>query len=163
MQNDVKKTITQHVEICYLIAEEQLRHVFPRPEVLFTQRGRIAGSAHLRKNELRLNPILLEQNKTQFMDEIVPHEICHLLAYQLYGRVKPHGIEWKALMKNLYGLPGKATHNMDVSSVSQATVPYHCACGPVSLTIRRHNKTLKGVQYFCRRCKTQLKPSLSMQ
>ena len=144
------------VEVCYQIAEKVLNCDFARPTVTLNQRGRIAGCARLQENLLRLNSSLFAENQQEFLEVVIPHEICHLLTYKLYGRVKPHGIEWRTLMKDLYGLPSRATHSMDVSSVSQATIPYQCACGPVQLTIRRHNKTLKGTQYFCRRCKTQL-------
>ncbi|TDF42384.1 SprT family zinc-dependent metalloprotease [Alteromonadaceae bacterium M269] len=148
----------QCVRACYEIAESVLGQPFVLPTITLNQRGKIAGCAKLQQNHLRLNASLFKENKEEFLDVVIPHEVCHLLTYQLYGRVKPHGREWKGLMNNLYGLPGKATHSMDVSSVSQATFPYRCNCGPVELTIRRHKKVQKGVQYFCRRCKTQLEP-----
>lgn len=148
---------SERVEACYLRAEQCLNRSFIRPDITLDQRGKIAGCARLQENRLKLSPLLFAENKQEFLDVVIPHEICHLLVFTLYGRVKPHGVEWKALMRNLYGLPGKATHKMDVTSVSQKTVPYQCNCGPVQLTIRRHNKTLKGVQYFCRRCKSELR------
>jgi SprT protein len=148
----------KQVEGCYIKAEQSLNRLFVRPEITLDQRGKIAGCAKLQENKLKLNPKLFAENQQEFLEAVIPHEVCHLLVFTLYGRVKPHGIEWKSLMRNLYGLPGKATHNMDVTSVSQKTVPYQCECGPVPLTIRRHNKTLKGTQYFCRRCNTALTP-----
>ncbi|MDU0354932.1 zinc ribbon domain-containing protein [Paraglaciecola aquimarina] len=46
---------------------------------------------------------------------------------------------------------------MDVGKVAGRQFPYQCLCGPVSLTIRRHNKIKRGLQqYSCRRCQTVL-------
>ncbi|WP_372930567.1 zinc ribbon domain-containing protein, partial [Shewanella putrefaciens] len=42
-------------------------------------------------------------------------------------------------------------------SVASKEVEYRCACGPIRLSIRRHNKVLRGEsRYICKRCKTHL-------
>ncbi|MFT2092652.1 SprT family zinc-dependent metalloprotease [Paraglaciecola sp. 2405UD69-4] len=154
--------LVQHrVEQCYLIAEDYFKRNFERPKVLLSQRGKVAGSARLQSNELRLNLRLLEDNFNEFMIEVIPHEICHLLTYEIYGRVKPHGKEWQALMIHLFKLTPKTRHNMDVSKVAGKTFSYYCSCGSVDLSIRRHNKVVRAKQqYVCRRCNDILKPSL---
>ena len=80
------------------------------------------------------------------------HEISHLLTWQLFGKVKPHGKEWQAVMRDVFGVTPETTHSFDMSSVNLNTVDYQCGCGDVALTIRRHNKVLQGVQYRCRKC-----------
>ncbi|MGM3151375.1 SprT-like domain-containing protein, partial [Escherichia coli] len=40
------------------------------------------GTAWLEKNEIRLNPVLLLENQREFIDEVVPHELAHLLVWQ---------------------------------------------------------------------------------
>jgi SprT protein len=158
-KQELEQFATDTIEACYIQAEQTLSKTFKRPTVTFDQRGKIAGSARLSENRLKLNLTLFAENQQEFLQVVIPHEVCHLLVYKLYGRVKPHGIEWKTLMMELYNLPGRATHQMDVTSVSQKTVLYKCDCGPVQLTLRRHNKTFKGTKYFCRRCNSELRLS----
>ncbi|MEC4728764.1 SprT family zinc-dependent metalloprotease [Shewanella sp. D64] len=142
---------------CYLIAESQLQQSFIRPEINFKLRGKSAGTAHLHQNLLRFNATLLAENQDTFFNEVIPHEICHLLAHQMYGRVKPHGREWQALMIRVFKLSPSTTHSMDTQSVAGKHFSYQCDCGPVSLSIRRHNKVVRGeTQYRCRRCKKEL-------
>ena len=80
MHHNVKyQKINHRVEQCYAHAEHVLKQIFVRPKVYFNQRGKIAGSARLQTNELRFNPLLLEDNLQLFIDEVAPHEVCHLL------------------------------------------------------------------------------------
>ncbi|MFQ3235585.1 MAG: SprT protein [Paraglaciecola sp.] len=152
--------VEQQVERCFEQAETALQKRFERPRVYFTQRGKIAGCARLQSNELTFNPVLLSDNLQTFLVEVVPHEICHLLAFRLYGKVKPHGLEWKTLMCNLFNLPGSAYHAMDISKVTGQTFTYFCSCGPVELSIRRHNKVIRHQQgYICRNCQQPLQRS----
>lgn len=150
---DEQLQLIDRVEHAYNMAELYFKRQFPRPEVGFKLRGKSAGTAHLQENRLRFNPVLLTENIDGFHQEVVPHEVSHLLAYQLYGRVKPHGPEWQGLMAHVFKLNPNTTHSLDVSSVSGKTFSYRCDCGPVSLSIRRHNKVLRGeTHYRCRRC-----------
>lgn len=156
----LEQQLLQTVEARYQQAEQQLKQHFPRPEITFKLRGKAAGTAHLQLNKLRFNPVLLKENADAFLSEVVPHEICHLLCHQLYGRVRPHGKEWRQLMQTLYQLPGNATHSFDTRSVTSKGKAYRCACGEVELSIRRHNKVLRGqVQYRCRSCGQWLQPT----
>lgn len=153
--------VIDKVELCFKHASTQLNKPFKTPKINFNQRGKVAGSARLNSHELRFNPILLSDNLQHFLDDVVPHEVCHLLAFLLYGKVKPHGIEWKTLMQQLFNLPGQAYHKMDVTKVAGRTFEYFCICGPIELTVRRHYKVLRGQQhYVCRRCHTKLKQNV---
>jgi len=87
----------------------------------------------------------------------VPHEVCHLLVYRLFGKVRPHGKEWQSLMLDLFEMEGQTYHQMDVSKVQGKSFNYHCECGPMALSIRRHNKVVKGKQvYICKKCRSPL-------
>ncbi|GAA5194057.1 SprT family zinc-dependent metalloprotease [Ferrimonas gelatinilytica] len=148
------------IEQCYRLAESRLARPFARPEVLLTLRGQSAGVAHPLQNRLRFNPVLLSENPEPFLTEVVPHEIAHLLAHTLYGRVRPHGREWQALMTNVFEQPARTRHAFDVSSVAPKTFPYRCLCQRHALTLRRHNRVQRGqAQYHCRRCQGPLTPT----
>ncbi|WOT05595.1 SprT family zinc-dependent metalloprotease [Shewanella youngdeokensis] len=149
----LQQSVATQVERCYQMAETKMARPFPRPEINFKLRGKSAGTAHLQLNKLRFNPLLLADNHQAFIDDVVPHEICHLLSFQLYGRVKPHGAEWQYLMRHLYGCQPRTTHSFNVQAVQGKTFEYHCGCSIVNLSIRRHNKVVRGdAQYRCRKC-----------
>lgn len=149
--------VLERIETCYQTAEMTLKRAFPRPITQFTLRGKSAGTAHLQQNRLRFNPVLLRENSEAFLTEVVPHEICHLLCFQLFGKTKPHGKEWQSLMLTAFKVNPKTTHNFNTTSVASKEVEYRCACGPIRLSIRRHNKVLRGEsRYICKRCKTHL-------
>ncbi|WP_340677114.1 SprT family zinc-dependent metalloprotease [Paraglaciecola sp.] len=155
--NLTMQDIRQRVQHCINVASVYFNHSFTMPEVKFNQRGKIAGSARLQKNELRFNPVLMKDNLELFLSDVVPHEVCHLLAFTLYGRVKPHGREWQQLMREVFGRKPQTYHMMDVSKVAGQKFTYLCACGPIQLSIRRHNKVVRKVQqYRCLKCGSQL-------
>jgi SprT protein len=110
---------------------------------------------------LRFNPVLLNDNVSAFLEQVVPHEVCHLLVYRLFGKVRPHGKEWQNLMRELFDVQGQTYHQMDVTKVKGKSFHYQCKCGPIELSIRRHNKVLKGKQiYVCRKCRNPLTANL---
>ena len=132
--------------------------VFRVPTMAFNQRGNIAGSALLQKNIIKLNPKLFVENPDYFLSHIIAHELAHILVYQLYGiRVKPHGIEWKKMMYEVFDLPPKVTHSLDTKNVSLKSFMYKCACQQIPLSVIRHNKVVRGKQsYICKKCKQAL-------
>lgn len=130
---------------------------WPPPKLSFTQRGKAAGSAHLQHWEIRLNPLLLMDNCQAFLEEVIPHELCHLLVFKRHGRTAPHGREWKLMMQQLFALPGKTTHQMDISKVVGEQFIYHCGCREHPLSLRRHNNVQRGKsRYLCRHCGQEL-------
>lgn len=148
-----------HLESACLRAESGLGIALPRPKLRFDVRGKTAGMAYGELNLIRLNPKLLEENPDIFFTEVIPHELCHLLAHRLHGKVKPHGHEWQTLMRTLFGLSPRTTHSLDTRSVCNS-ISYLCGCGSVELSIRRHNKVLRGdARYLCRRCQQYLQPA----
>lgn len=134
------------------LAEAAYKTPFIKPELEFSQRGTIAGSARLQTQLIRLNPVLLVAQPQTFLDQILPHELAHLLVHQRYGKVAPHGVQWRQMMGDVFKLTPLRTHQLDVSQVQGPLYEYACACQTHRLTIRRHNKILKGTSYRCRRC-----------
>lgn len=130
---------------------------FPEPLVSYRQRGTIAGTAWLDQWEIRLNPVLLQANQQAFIDEVIPHELAHLLVFRQFGRVAPHGQEWRWMMAEVLHTEPRRTHNFDLAQVRPVTFSYGCRCQQHALTVRRHNRIQRGeAQYRCRHCGEQL-------
>lgn len=157
LYSETEKAIIEKCNQCYDIAKQKLGVEFVRPEINFKLRGRSAGTAHLQLNLIRFNSLLLHENAEEFLHQVVPHEICHLLCYQLYGKVKPHGKEWQSLMMTLFNVMPSTTHHFDLTVIKQKLFDYQCQCGIKKLSIRRHNKVQRQqMNYFCRQCKSAL-------
>ena len=157
MLNDqLKSELLAAVEKCYCTAEQHLSRHFPRPEVLFNQRGKIAGCALLQKNTLKFHPQIYEQNREHFLENVVPHEITHLLVWQLFGKTAPHGRQWQHIMLSVFNLPPTRTHQYNVDDIGIKHITYRCDCGDIKLTMRRHNNVLKGTIYRCKTCRQNL-------
>lgn len=140
------------------LAAEHFAEEFAEPKIVYQQRGTSAGTAWLQAWEIRLNPVLLLENQHAFIDEVVPHELAHLLVFRRFGRVAPHGSEWRWMMESVLRVPASRTHGFETASVQSKTFPYQCACQRHQLTVRRHNRVLRGEsEYRCRRCGDKLR------
>jgi SprT protein len=136
-----------------LLANQRLNSHSPEPVIRYQLKGTSAGSAWLKQWEIRLNPVLLIENGEPFIDTVVPHELAHLLVYQHFGRVAPHGREWCWMMETILDEPAQRTHRFDILSVQGATFAYRCGCQTHQLTLRRHHRVTRGQnEYRCRQC-----------
>lgn len=151
-----KQQLNERVEHCYRLAERALNCSLPRPDVLLNQRGKIAGSALLRLNTLRFHPQLFLQNHEHFLCHVVAHEVAHLIVWHHYGKVAPHGNEWRQIMTRVFNLPANRTHSYNTDNLGIKSISYQCRCGIIALSIRRHNNVLKGTRYCCKRCRNDL-------
>ena len=140
-----------------LLVEAYFKRKFTMPEVNYDLRGIKAGVAYLQKNEIKFNRTLLQENMDEFIRQVVPHELAHLIVYQMFGRVKPHGKEWQLVMNEIFKLPAYTCHQFDIKNVQGKTFEYRCACQTHFLTIRRHNKIMKeNIEYLCKKCRGKL-------
>lgn len=147
------QAVMQCLRAKLLLAATYFDAAFPEPVLSYRQRGTIAGTAWLDRWEIRLNPVLLLANKTPFIEEVIPHELAHLLVYRQFGRVAPHGKEWRWMMINVLHTEPRRTHDFDLATVRTNTFHYLCGCQSHQLTVRRHNRILRGeAQYRCRQC-----------
>jgi SprT protein len=127
----------------------------PEPTVAFDLRGLTAGEACSESGVIRYNEGLLWRYGQAFVDEIVPHEVAHLVAPALSRRrVRPHGAEWKAVME-FFGVPARRCHRFEAEPARRVRrVAYRCACPrPHLLTPRAHRRIRRGwAEYSCREC-----------
>jgi len=127
--------------------------------VSFALRGRTAGDACGRTGTIRYNAELLERHGDRFLEEIVPHEVAHVVVGRLFpGRRRPHGPEWRAVMA-FFGAPARSCHAFETTPARKVgRVPYRCACAqPHLLTPRAHRRIRRGhATYHCVRCRETL-------
>ena len=155
-----KQLLNNRLEELYLGADSYFRRTFVRPTLSFRRSGRHAGTAFLQQNRINLHPVLFAHNQQAYFSDVLPHEVSHLLVYQLFGRVKPHGKEWQAMMQEVFNCAPETRHEFDLSPLNIPSVRYRCDCGEVELSIRRHNAVVRGQrQYQCRKCRQVLQPA----
>lgn len=132
---------------------------------------RLGGQAVVKKHtyKMRLHPAALLKYKDQYINDIVVHEYAHLVQLKLYPNSKPHGREWKQIMRFLGADPNrchkfnldKALEEFGAGKQSQRrkrkTFTYKCNCNEYQLSSIRHNRVVSGKQtYFCKKCKQTL-------
>ena len=113
----LQKQVLTHVECCIKQANQRLNKRLTIPTINFNQRGKIAGTAHLQKWELRFNPILLTENPDAFLNEVVAHEVAHLVVFKHFGRVRPHGREWQIIMTEVFHVTPRTTMRTNATKV----------------------------------------------
>lgn len=150
LKMQVQRQLKHHLEQ----ACTYFNKTFIPPNVDYTVRGVKAGVAYLQRNEIRFNPILLAENGLSFIQQVVPHELAHTLVYQQFGRVQPHGKEWKMMMEQVFGVSAEIYHSFDTQNVVGKQFAYQCHCQPHLLSLRRHNAIIRnGRRYLCKQCK----------
>lgn len=148
--------IDRRITECLTSAERYFKIGLKRPCYNFKQRGRTAGTAYLQRNEMRFNTYMLQQDADKFIDQVVPHELAHIVVYQVFGaKVRPHGKEWIAVMEHLFNVEANRTHDFDVPKPRNLFL-YQCTCQVHEFTAHRHGRAVKGMQYLCRNCRSPL-------
>lgn len=157
LDKQLQHQTVKQVAHCIQKAEQYFKVELPQPTISYKLRGKAAGKAYLQLWEIRLNPVLFSENPDAFLNEVIPHEVAHLICFKLFGRVRPHGKEWQAIMFKVLGVEPNTTHSFNIASVQGNTFQYRCACNEHALTIRRHNKVQRHqALYRCGACHQQL-------
>ena len=159
--DNIKSAVTR-VGACLEQASKHYKQQFWISEVLFDLTGTTAGMFCVKKPRqwIRINRILLDANPEEFFKQTIPHEVAHLVARQIYGRSMKHGPEWRAIMRDCFGLAPDRCHSMDTSISSKRPFVYQCSCMPVktfSLSSRMHAQIQRRPgSRFCKLCKGAL-------
>lgn len=82
------------------------KHKLTKPIIKLSKRmTRMLGMAYISKNEIRISANQLELYPRFFRDDLIPHELAHILASQIfnYGDAKgeSHGEPWKKACRAL--------------------------------------------------------------
>jgi SprT protein len=130
-------------------------------EIKFSHRLRRAvGRCHTRKRRITLSGLLLLAENQALLTETLCHEVAHLAAYHLHGsRIKPHGREWKSLLKAA-GFEPQATvraekvHGLEaLLATRQQRYEYRCPVCQVAHVLRAKNS-----RFRCRACRQAGRP-----
>lgn len=157
---DTVKLAYAQVQACLAQAGTHYGREFWISEVRFDLTGTTAGqfvcSRDQKRQSVRINRVLLDANAKEMLDTIIPHEVAHLVACQLYGPSIGHGPKWRAIMTDCYGLPPDRCHNLDTSISSSRPFLYRCRCNTFELSKRMHNSIQRGSTRRCSNCKHTL-------
>ena len=125
LQLQVKEKVQQCLNI--LLGEETAKYINITVEFKNGIKT-AAGLAYQSEQRIVLNENLFLANKQSFFDEIIGHEVCHVVQHILYPNESlHHGKRWKELMMML-GLRLSVYHNLDVSAVDDKVFRYVCNC-----------------------------------
>lgn len=129
-------------------------------QIKFNIKGQTAGQVQYKKNNefiIRYNPTLLVNGEYKdFLEETVPHEVAHVITHIVYGKVKPHGSEWKRIMRS-FGKNPQTYHNYNLKkSRNVKKFRYKCKCKHHFVGLKVHKKIHLGYSYSCKKCKNDL-------
>lgn len=169
----MEKSITQPLvvlaETAVRKAEQKARAFYqidlPVSQLSFSLKGHCAGQAtvdRFHQTYIRLNFDLLRDNTEPFLSETIPHEVAHLVvnlkAIRQGTRPRPHGSEWRKVMKECFGLEGHRCHNYPSSTarIVPRKYVYSCACRKHYFTAIMHKRLSNNRYAICKECHTQL-------
>lgn len=116
----IVEEVHKKVAWCYEKADAFFKREFPRCKVQFGVTGTYGGWASYGKNLIKLNSEFLLRQFRDMIDDTIPHEVAHLITYQVFKKgkpweaskkVKPHGAEWKTVMMAVFGIEAKRCHS----------------------------------------------------
>ncbi len=132
------------------------------PNIRFDKRGRSGGTANSNDWELNFNAVLMDDNLAEYINQVAPHEVAHLVVFALVGvertrtgRRISHGRNFKRVMR-AFGCDTSTTHSMDTSKVKRQSqqFEYHCnGCKEsVMMGLIRHKKQQSGERSYRHAC-----------
>jgi SprT protein len=125
-------------------------------DITFSMNGRLtstAGRAFLQEGRLDFSKSLYAQNVENFLNDTVPHELAHIIAYRVYGSTG-HDSAWRKVM-DMLGFEPTRCHSYAVQKRSTAKVyNYICGCeGKIhEVSAQRQVWINKGKMYKCTTC-----------
>lgn len=165
MNNTVSADIIKRVEDKILEVMTILQSRYPHvvmtiPSYSFRQMGRKGGLAYYSLAKMEFNSDFFKNHCEDMINQTIPHEIAHCIAYQVYGMAgKGHNRLWKNIMYALSSIGVKVTrcHEYNLEGVKTRKVLrpfiYACSCQKFTFTMNIHIKIQQGRRYTCRKCR----------
>jgi SprT protein len=127
-------------------------------EIVLEDLGTNSGIAYGHK-KIAFNVTLMSENLDEFLRQTVPHEVAHLCVKLNYEDARPHGKEWRDVMRS-FGVEPKRLHTYDVSNVrlsknrDMTKHLYTCKCNTQHFLSPQKAKVVK--QLVCSKCNKKL-------
>ncbi|RMG26585.1 MAG: M48 family peptidase [Armatimonadetes bacterium] len=117
-----------------------------QPEIRWRRYPVTAGKAILSDGVVCLSSLLLTTRERIW--ETVLHEYAHLVVFERWGRrAKPHGNEWRAVMRQL-GLEPRRTHSYECFPTRKPRRRLVYACQSCGEEIHRVRPLKRGRAYY---------------
>ena len=153
----MKQKIMNRLEECYQIAERTYGVVFPRPKMVFSNRLKTCGghatcmislNGEVSNDTITLSNAMIVLNGDDFVNEVVGHEVAHLVASRVQGANVGHGHRWKEVMA-VFGQPANRCHRLKVVRGTAQKRYTYCDSNGDSHVISaiRHSRIQKGMIY----------------
>lgn len=168
MNENLEQVVIDRVKECFAHARTMYELGQKDIEINFDKKGRVAGTAswqrvsgHI-KYSLNFNYQLAGENLDEYLKQVIPHEVSHIIDYILHpGQEHGHGFNWKMIMVECFGLHPDRCHSMDTSNCSRRVSKnqeYKClACGKrYTITTALHNKVISKERRISCRCGTSI-------
>ena len=118
-------------------------------------RGRAAGQACYTSLDIKYNERLFLENSQKFVDDTVPHEVAHIIVFQLFGpNVAGHGKEWKDVMQALGKAPNRYHSFSTVNTGIHAGKRFVASCGHRIFLL---SPSQAKSDRYCKDCKRSLR------
>jgi len=109
------------------------------------------------KNSIHFNKKVFKNSPTKKFIEVIVHEYSHMVVYNMYGRVKSHGTQWKSVMRSLgQNNPTPTTNVFKYIKKKDSEVMIKCGCGKRYISANRATRMKNGTKYVCRSCSKKL-------
>ena len=117
LQSAAQRTADAYAEIANLQFGSNLPIPIPLNFDLCHEQPRATGRAN-HSMLIEINMILFQDNIDYILNNTIPHEIGHLVQYDIFelkgADIQGHGAEWKEIMRRFGKAPNKF-HKLDVS------------------------------------------------
>jgi SprT protein len=152
-----KQQILDKINACYDTCDAHYNRTFKRPTTRFDLTGTTAGTADPRGHVLRFQPVLAAGHWDDFLNNTVPHEVAHLVDYDVNNKLEAqmqarmaaiqnqaifgnwgrrarrpkrdiHGDSWRAVMRVLGINYAARCHQYDTSQVARRKARHEYRC-----------------------------------
>ncbi len=126
LSDELRNKVEARVKEVLALAKKKYKMEFEFPSIRYDIKSWMGGLAYANRNLIRLNLILLVENKEDYIKNTVAHEVAHLVARKAFKkridgknkRIMPHGLEWKDVMAT-FNIPADVKHTYDCSSIER--------------------------------------------